>query len=105
RVDAGDLVMAVRGMVDDAEPRAERHLIAWGEVQTAKDEDPVVLQRVEYRGRQIVVVDQPLRLDVEDLGTDRGGQFVEGEQTHRGVLSGDGRVAAAVREPANRCGS
>jgi len=68
RVDAGDLVVAVGGEVDAAQSRTERHLVAGFEPQIGEDQHPVVLQRLEHRRTELVVVDQPFRLDTDDLG-------------------------------------
>ena len=63
-------MVAVGGVVDLAEPAAERDLRLGVEVQAAEDQHAVVLQRVEDRVAERVVGCQPIGVDAGDLGAD-----------------------------------
>lgn len=91
--------MTVGGAVDLAETLAEGHLGRGIQMQAVEDQYAVVLQRVQYGGREAVVGAEAFRVDADNLGPDGRGQFVDGQHTHRRVLSMVVRVAVL------RCGS
>ena len=66
----GDRVVAED--LDPAQPLAERDLGRVVDVETAEDEHAVLVERLQRGGRQRLVVDQPLAVDADDLGADRG---------------------------------
>ena len=61
RVNPGDGVVTVGGMIDLAEPAAEGDLGLRVEVQAAKDQNPVVFQRIQDRFTDRVVGSQRRR--------------------------------------------
>lgn len=66
-------------------------------MQVAKDQDTVVLQRLEDGSTETVVGGQALRVQTEDLRADRCCQLADGEQTHWPVLPDTGLVPGSAR--------
>ena len=69
-------------MVDLAESAAERHLRFGVQTQTGKHQNAVVLERLEHRRAEQVVVGQSVGVDAEYLCANRVGEFVDGQHTH-----------------------
>ena len=81
--DAEDLgVLALAEDLDLAELAAEHDLGLVVEVEVAEHERPVVLERLERPGREVVVVEQLLAVDAVDLGADRGAELLGGDHGH-----------------------
>ncbi len=75
--------MPVGGVVDLAQPTAERHLRLWIEIEPRKHQHAVVFERLEHRFAEQIIGSEPVGVDADHLGADRLGQLVDGEQTHR----------------------
>ena len=75
-------MMPVGGVVDLAEPPAERHLRFGIQPEARKHQHAVVLERLEHRRAEHVVACQPVGVDAENLCADRVGELVDRQHTH-----------------------
>ena len=78
----GDRVMTVGGVVDVAEAAAERDLGLGVKPQPAKDQNTVVLQRIQDGFTDRVVGGQVGGIQAGDFGADGVAELGDGEQTH-----------------------
>ena len=75
-------MVPVGGVVDLAEPSAERHLRLRVEIEAGKHQHAVVFERVEHRLAQQLIVREPVGVDAENLGADRLGELVDRQHIH-----------------------
>ena len=81
-VDAGHGVVAVGRVIDLSEAATEGDLGLRFDPQPPKDQNPVVLQRIQYGLAGRVIGAQVHRIQPSDFGADGLAELADGEQTH-----------------------